>query len=101
MNAEDSLIKLHSLHLPNERLVRNIYAEGPEGDFERTKAYLEHVLQAEIKRRAGIAASSQNATADAIAASCPEAEAGAGRLGLLTFIGARTTRRDARRSRAP
>lgn len=81
------------------QLVRNIYAEGPEGDFERTKAFLERTLESEIERRAGAAASlaapaSAPAEAPADAEMGQGAELGGPRLGLLTFVGARKTRRE-------
>ena len=81
------------------QLVRNIYAAGPEGDFERNKAFLERTLEAEIERRAGAAASlaapaSAPAEADLGLNLGQGAELGGPRLGLLTFVGARKTRRE-------
>lgn len=93
VDADDALRRVKSLRLPRAKLVHNIYSDGPEGEFERTKAYLQRTLRAEIHRR-----SSENARSDCSSETVSHhdsrhRELGGPRLGLLTFKGARLPRR--------
>lgn len=50
------LRQIRHLRLPFERLVRNVWQEGPEVAYDRTKAALQRVLQKEVARRKAHAA---------------------------------------------
>ena len=50
------LRQIRSLRLPFERLVRNVWQEGPEVAYDRTKASLQRLLQKEVAQRKAHAA---------------------------------------------
>ena len=57
------LRQIKGLRLPFERLVRNVWQEGPEVAYDRTKATLQRTLQREVTRRKALAAAKANGTA--------------------------------------
>ncbi len=73
--------------------VRSVWEEGPEVEYDRTKAGLETLLRAEVARRKLAAeAAARKARAEkegAISAPVlkPRAQSAGGRLGLLSFYG--------------
>jgi len=105
IDAPALLRSVRNLRLPFERLVRNVWQEGPEVVYDRSKAALEKLLQREVARRKGHATSAASvmaASASAVSlsvgggSSLPalgnstlgQSSSGEGvRLGLLTFHG--------------
>ena len=51
IDAAATLRLVRRLNLPFERLVRNVWMEGPEVQYDRSKAALEGLLAAEVARR--------------------------------------------------
>ena len=51
IDAQAMLKQLRNLRLAFERLVRNVWSEGPEVMYDRSKAALEKLLQRELARR--------------------------------------------------
>ena len=57
IDASTLLRQIRNLRLPFERLVRNVWQEGPEVAYDRTKAALQRLLQREVAtRKAALAA---------------------------------------------
>ena len=56
INAPKLLRQVRNLRLPFERLVRNVWQEGPEVLYDRTKASLTRLLQKEVGGRKAVAA---------------------------------------------
>jgi len=56
IEVDSALKQLNKLHLPFERLVRNVWVEGPEVAYDRTKASLIGILSKEIAARKAEAA---------------------------------------------
>lgn len=91
---------MKGLRLPFERLVRNVWEEGPEVLYDRTKAALTRMLEREVTRREAAAArgaahaeaAMETESARKVAAACALAKARAEappllRPGLLSFKG--------------
>ena len=57
IDAAVVLKQVRGLRLPFERLVRNVWQEGPEVAYDRTKAALQRLLQKEVARRKALALS--------------------------------------------
>lgn len=51
IDAQEALDKLSKLFLPFERLVRNVWTEGPEVAYDRYKASLRALLETELETR--------------------------------------------------
>jgi len=51
IDAAATLKLVRRLHLPFERLVRNVWMEGPEVQYDRSKASLDALLAKEVSRR--------------------------------------------------
>lgn len=56
INASQLLRQIKNLRLPFERLVRNVWQEGPEVQYDRSKASLTRLLQKEVAQRKALAA---------------------------------------------
>jgi hypothetical protein len=99
IDASLVLKQIKNLRLPFERLVRNVWEEGPEVMYDRTKASLQRTLQKELARRKEEAKAEAAATSYAVAHSMPPARNlpatmgisnygnGGVRTGLLHFSG--------------
>jgi len=106
VDAKAVLKQVRNLRLPFEYLVRSVWEEGPEVEYDRTKASLVRLLQQEIARRKRledeaaankapvVPASSKTRTGRRLAANIegfvpprPATTPGGPRLGLLSFYG--------------
>lgn len=52
IEAAEALQQVSSVRLPFERLVRNVWTEGPEVAYDRNKATLQKLLEGELQTRA-------------------------------------------------
>jgi len=64
IDAAATLKLVRRLNLPFERLVRNVWMEGPEVYYDRSKASLEKLLQKEVARRKALKVSPPVAPTD-------------------------------------
>lgn len=92
IDAAALLRSVRHLKLPFEYLVRSVWEEGPEVEYDRTKASLDVLLSHEVARRKAAAAKKTKATAASTDLEAPALlerpkTTPGGRLGLLTFHG--------------
>ena len=95
IDAAALLNKLRRIRLPFELLVRSVWEEGPEVEYDRTKAALEQLLTHEVARRKREADAAAKRALEAAqrekagtASMPPRPRSTPGRVGLLTFYGA-------------